>query len=236
MSGLVMLAGGGEFDKGLEAADREALLQSGTGITSPTPALSLVVAVASSPRKTGDLLNDGTLWLGKLGAFRCEGLAINDRLAANTAETASKIVDARLIYLVGGDPTYLIAALENTVTLTAMRRAVANGAVLAASGSGAMSLAQYAYIEEEDRLVNGLGFVPDSCVIPYHSSKGRKWSKRLTELLPQAYLLGLDEKCAMIGYGNDWRVFGRGWITVYKGGKPRKFVNGQPFALNPKAR
>jgi len=92
------------------------------------------------------------------------------------------------------------------------------------------------YLEDRDELVAGLGFIPAGCLIPYHSSKGRKWAKRLAELLPTSYIFGIDDKTAAIGYDNNWRVYGRGWVTIYKGGKPRKFSSGQPVALNPKKR
>ena len=33
------------------------------------------------------------------------------------------------------------------------------------------------------------------------------------------------------GRGNDWQVYGRGWITIYRQGKPYKYQGGQPFKM-----
>lgn len=232
MAGTLLLAGGGEFQKGFEVADQTALELAGA--ESGGIGAVLVLAVASGLRRATEMAQEGSVWFTKLGAAISEGLALTDHTEANDPANAARIAQARLIYLVGGDPAYIPAVLRDSASLAAIQKVFAKGGVVAGSGSGAMALAQYLYHEEKNELIPGLNFVPDCCVIPYHTSRGRKWSKKLVELLPTAYVLGLDEKIAIIGADNNWRVNGRGWVTVYKGSKTRKFVSGQPFALNPK--
>lgn len=228
MTGKIMLIGGGEFQNGMEGADSEALNAAG-GAIAPV----VLLAVASSPRKTDDLLKDGLIWFDKLGAYNVKSLALNDHNAATKSENAAILESARLIYVIGGDPAYIPSVLAASACSEALRAAVnKRDAVVVGSGNGAMALAAQIYNQDTHELTAGLKLVPNTAVIPYHNSNGRKWSKKLNELLPDSYILGLDEKTAMLGFGNDWQVWGRSWVTVYHKGRPRKFVRGQPFKFN----
>lgn len=228
MPGKIMLIGGGEFQKGMENADSEALNAAGGAI-----APMVLLAIASSARKTDDLLKDGLGWFDKLGAYNVKGLALNDYTDADQAENAATLESAKLIYLVGGDPVYIPPVLVNSACGKMLQTVVyKRGGIVAGNGNGAMALAAQVYNQESHELTAGLSLIPNSAVIPYHGSNGRKWSKKLNELLPNSFIFGLDEKTGMLGLGNDWQVWGRSWVTVYHKGRPRKFVKGQPFKLN----
>jgi cyanophycinase len=229
MTGKIMLVGGGEFQKGVESADKEAL-EFGGGILADC----LILAVAGSPRKTTDLINEGSLWFNKIGAYNVKGLAINNREDAENPQNAELLINSKLIYLVGGDPTFIPATLGGSICHEAIKTALyKRSAVLAGSGAGAMALAQHLYNTDDHSIIKGLNFVPDAIVIPYFNSNGRKWYKAIYPQLPNSFILGIDEKTAMFGFNNDWQVWGRSWITVYRNDKPRKFVKGQPFKLTP---
>lgn len=229
MTGKLMLIGGGEFQKGVESADKEALEFAG-GVL----ATGLILAVTSSPRKSADLINEGLAWFNKIGAYSVKGLAINSREAAENAETAELLINTKLIYLVGGDPAFIPLTLASTLCHEALKTAVyKRNAILVGSGAGAMALAQHLYDTNDHSIVKGLNFVPDTVVIPYHNTNGRKWYKAIYPQLPKAFILGLDEKTGMLGFNNEWQVWGRSWVTVYQNDKPRKFVKGQPFKLVP---
>jgi cyanophycinase len=229
-----ILTGGNEFEKGLEFADQEAIALA--GVASASPGLCLVVAITNSQRKGEELSQAGAFWFSNMGARNCERLALSSLEACNDPQNVAKLEKASLLYLVGGDPAFMLECIQDSELKAVFTNSLTRNGVLGGSGSGAAVLAQYVYLEDRDELVAGLGLIPAGCLIPYHSSKGRKWAKRLAELLPTAYVFGIDDKTSAIGYDNNWRVYGRGWVTVYKGGKPRKFVSGQPFMLNPKRR
>jgi cyanophycinase len=229
MTGKIMLIGGGEFQKGVEGADKEAF-----EFVGGTLAPAIILAVASGARKTSDLINEGLAWFNKIGAYNLKGLAINNREEADNAEHTETIVNNKLIYLVGGDPSFIPETLLNTALYEALKTAVyKRNAVLVGSGAGAMALAQHFYNTDNHKIEKGLNFVPDTVVIPYFSTNGRKWYKIIQPQMSNTYIIGLDEKTGMFGFGNDWQVCGRSWITVYKNDKPRKFVKGQPFKLVP---
>jgi cyanophycinase len=100
-----------------------------------------------------------------------------------------------------------------------MQRAYQNGAVIAGSSAGAMVMCEFYYDPEHQRLQPGLNFVPNACVLPHHNTFGKNWAARLTQLLPQARLLGVDEQTGMLSDdGTHWRVSGRGGVTIYVGG------------------
>jgi cyanophycinase-like exopeptidase len=234
-SSAILLVGGGEFQKGLENTDREIIRIAQVSIQSSNPGKAIVLAVASSTRKAEEMAVEGSVWLSNQGAIFSEGISLVDRNDCENPATATKVENAKLIYIVGGDPAYIVNALRQTAVFAAIQKARKNWAIVAASGNGAMALAEFLYKEDGNEIVPGLNLIPGTCVIPYHGSKGRKWSKKLTELLPETNLLGIDEKAGMLGADGNWHVSGRGWVTVYKGGKPRKFGNGQPFVLKQKS-
>ncbi|MCA9981213.1 MAG: hypothetical protein KDD89_10270, partial [Anaerolineales bacterium] len=65
---------------------------------------------------------------------------------------------------------------------------------------------------------------------------GHKWVPRLTELLPDSTLLGIDERTGMMGSvapagGGEWTVYGQGSVTLYRAGNTAVFAPGQSFTL-----
>jgi cyanophycinase len=108
------------------------------------------------------------------------------------------------------------------------------GAVIAGSSAGAMVLCQYYYDPAKRRIVEGLDFVPNTCVLPHHNTFGKNWANQLGQLLPHAVLLGIDERTGMLddaegGKKTGWRVYGQGSVTVYRSGKPTVHTTGQTF-------
>jgi cyanophycinase-like exopeptidase len=123
--------------------------------------------------------------------------------------------------------------LQNNNAGAALKAALARGAVVGGVGGGAQVLTEYIYEPVEGQIQPGLALVPNAVFVPHFNGAGRKWVSAIRSALPQALLIGVDEKVAVIGQGNDWLVYGRGWITVYRQGKPFKYQGGQPFKLIP---
>lgn len=227
MSGLILLAGGGEFQKGYEQADRFALEQAG-GLDTP------VIILPTAGGADGGIplaSRNGVNWFRQLGARQVAALPVANHQEANDPALAQKLATARLIYMAGGSPGYLLDALQNSACWTAMRQALENGAVVGGSSAGAMVLMEYLYDPGSGQVRPGLNLVGNAIFIPHFNTFGRKWIERLQAARPEALLLGVDEKVAILGQGNDWQVYGRGWVTIYRQGKPTKYQGGQSFKL-----
>ena len=75
-------------------------------------------------------------WFGPLGG-QVEGLMVVDRASANDPGMAATTAKARFIYLAGGSPLHLRAALKKSAVFESLREPYLNGAVIAGAGAGA---------------------------------------------------------------------------------------------------
>lgn len=227
MAGYLLLAGGSEFQKGNEPADRFALEQAG-GPDAPVFILPTAAAAEGQPALAGQ---HGVNWFRQLGAQNVEALPVYSRSDAALPELAAKLATARLIYLSGGSPVFLRDALQESAVWQAILAAHQNGAILAGSSAGAMILLSKIYNPANGTLTDGFGLVPEALFIPHFNNFGRKWVDKILPNHKDLTLFGVEEKLAIIGRGLNWQVFGRGWVTVYQNGTPKKYQGGQPFHL-----
>ena len=98
-------------------------------------------------------------------------------------------------------------------------------------------MCQYYFDPAQGRIVEGMGLVPNSCVLPHHNTFGKGWAQRLSQLLPAAVLLGIDERTGMLDDGDGerktaWRVYGQGAVTIYRKGRPTVYMAGEEFIDN----
>jgi len=129
------------------------------------------------------------------------------------------IESAGLIYLSGGNPTFLTETLRDTPVWEAIRHTGQRGAGLAGCSAGAMAMGgtvqHFRYPGKEP--LSGLGVVPDVRVFP-HFDRYTRWLPDLA-LRPFASrggtMLGIDEDTALVaedpGQDGPWtfRVEGR---------------------------
>ena len=138
------------------------------------------------------------------------------------------------IYMLGGFTGYLGETLKGSASFQAMLKAYDGGAVITGSSAGAMVMCQYYFDPGKGHVVEGLGLVPNSCVLPHHNTFGKGWANRLSTLLPGAVLLGIDERTGMLDDGDagrkrGWRVYGQGVVTLYRGGHATVYQTGEAF-------
>ncbi len=194
-----------------------------------------IIPTAAAPdsnyRRAG---SNGVNWFQSLGATNVAWLPLIDKASANDASIAGTLASARLIYMLGGFTGYLGETLKGSACFSAMLRAYEQGAVIAGSSAGAMVMCQYYFDPGKGQVVEGLGLVPSSCVLPHHNTFGKRWAERLSELLPHAVLLGIDERTGMLDDGDagrkrGWRVYGQGSVTLYRGGRATAHRAGETF-------
>lgn len=228
MAGYLMFSGGGAFQKGHEQADLFMLQQAGG-----KEARVLIVSSTGGSAGGVPFITGGVNWFHSLGAVHVEALTVNNRAEADRLELAGQIAGANLIYLAGSNPTFLLEALQGSQVWAAIRQAFANGAALAGDDAGAMVIMEHLYDPANGTIMPGLGLLPDTIFVPYFNGYGRKWVPQIQKVLPGTLLIGVDEKVAIMGRGNDWQVSGRGWVAIYRKGKPYRYQGGQPFKMIP---
>jgi cyanophycinase len=230
MTGYLLLEGGAEFGGQMAEPDRRATELAG-GLDAPITIIPTAAAPDNNYQRAG---TNGVRWFHYLGASRVESLPLIDKASANDARLAEKISQSRLIYMLGGFTGYLGETNKDSASWQAMLRAYESGAVIAGSSAGAMVMCQYYFDPGKGHVVEGLNLLPNTCVLPHHNTFGKAWAPRLTNLLPEAVLLGIDEQTGMLDDGQEgrkvgWRVYGKGAVTLYRKGKPTVHRSGESF-------
>jgi cyanophycinase len=225
--GPILLAGGAEFGGRMSEPDLRAIELAG-GFAASIRILPTAAAPDNNHVRAG---NNGVRWFKSLGATDAEVAYVIDQASANDETIAASLRSAKLIYLLGGFPRYTGETLANSLAWRATLDAYRNGAVLAGSSAGAMVLCEHYYDPYEGKLLPGLGLIPNACVLPHHNTFGQRWAAKLTELLPDATLIGIDEQTGIISIKDEWTAYGAGQVTLYRNGQAEAWKKGVPFDL-----
>ena len=153
---------------------------------------------------------------------------LSDRRSAADAAVTDALRNARLIYLLGGFPGHLARSVCGTPAWEAMLAALRAGALIGGSSAGAMVLCGHYYDPGQRHLAEGLGLLPDCCVLPHHNRFGHSWASRLQQQIPETVLVGIDEETAMLTAAGSarWQVCGAGYVTLYRRGKIDRYEAG----------
>lgn len=235
MAGYVLLEGGAEFGGQMAEPDQQAILLAG----GPEVQISIIPTAAAPDHNEQRAGNNAVNWFRGLGATHVTSLPLIDKASADDSKIVNELSRSQLIYMLGGFTGYLGQTLAGSASWQAMLQAYQQGAVIAGSSAGAMVLCQYYFDPGQGQVVEGLGLVPNACVLPHHNTFGKGWAARLTKLLPDVVLIGIDERTGMIDNGANerqmlWQVYGQGEVTLYRHGQPEQHTQGESFSLvNP---
>ena len=230
MAGYLLLEGGAEFGGKMADPDRRAMELAGG-----SDALISIIPTAAAPDNNHQRAGgNGVRWFRGLGATHVELLPLVDKASANDAHIVESLAQSRLIYMLGGFTGHLGETLKDSASWQAMLTAYEAGAVIAGSSAGAMVMCQYYYDPAHRHIVEGLGLLPNTCVLPHHNTFGKGWAAQMSRLLPNAVLLGIDERTGMLDDGQagkkiGWHVYGQGAVTLYRNGKPTIYHTGESF-------
>jgi cyanophycinase len=235
MPGPVALVGAGEFLP--EMLEFDAALLASTGRSRPRVAILPTASYPDGEEVFTRWTSMGTTHFGSLGA-EVEPVLVRDRAGADDPAAAQAIGEADLVYLSGGNPSYLMQVLEGSAVGFAIADAHERGAILAGCSAGAMVLAGHAF-DFRMRLIPwplrwraGLGLVPGASVVPHYDA----WPEPLSALIalqaPRGSLvLGIDEETAVLGHDGAWQVHGRSRVTVWRGRHRDRYRAGETFRL-----
>jgi cyanophycinase len=233
MPGPVALVGSGEYLAVM--AELEAALIAGR------PSRYVQLATAAGMEGPGSIDRWTALGAAQAARLGVEAVPVKalDRESAEDAANAEQVRGAGLIYLSGGNPSYLADTLRETLVWAAIVEEWLKGAALAGCSAGAMALTGWVpnirRPEAEPRA--GLGTVPKLWVLP-HFDRLKEWAPRTAEVVAAQVpagmtLIGIDEETAIVSDGNDlsrWVVHGRqsvwasgpdGWESFRAGAEVR---------------
>jgi len=223
--GPVALIGGAEFLPGNEDHDRQ-LVVAAERLGTDRPAF--VIATAAARQNPDAAVRRAVAWYAGLG-LTVEELPVRGRRQANDEAIAARARSARFLVLTGGDPGLLVDVLEQSRVWAAIRDAWAGGAALGASSAGAMALGEWSLIRDRvpgdarRRPRTGLAVVRGIAVLPHFETFGHRWVESARAALPDATLLGIDERSAAVWSDGTWRAAGAGGVTVIRGSASRRF-------------
>jgi cyanophycinase len=162
------------------------------------------------------------------GAVNIEFPIIDRRTRAQDARIAQMVLDARGIFLGGGDQVQLVATLGGSRVGRAIKEAFSLGAIVCGTSAGAAALSDTMLaggeIDEEGQEVPlylgpGFGLLGFSALVDTHFSKrGRlqRLFRRVAEN-PELMGLGIDEDTALVVRGHVAEVIGRGSVYFVDG-------------------
>lgn len=210
--GYILLEGGAEFGGKMADVDKRAIELAGGAAAQ----IDIIPAAAAPDQNHLRAGTNGVDWFKRLGATRVVNQPLIDHQSGQDRQLANTLENSRLLYLLGGFPGHLADSLRNTRCWQSMLGAWQHGAVLGGSSAGAMVLADHFYDPRRDKIVAGLGLLPDLCIIPHYAKFARSWLARIKSLLPHCRFLGIDEETGIMNDGEtkSWTVYGRGNVYL----------------------
>lgn len=212
-AGPIALVGSGEFTPAMAAVDR--LLLEGR----PRRVVFLPTAAGrEGPERVDYWVRMGRSHYHDLDAEPVP-LLVLDRQSADDAGLAAQVAGAGLVYLSGGDPSYLAATLAGSLVFEAVHAAWTAGAALAGCSAGACALtAATFHAGPPPARTPGLALVPGLVVLPHFDQIERWWpgvvERAQAALEPGETLVGLDERTALVGGPHRFEVHGAGVVWV----------------------
>lgn len=207
-AGPLALVGSGEYLPPLEQVERRLL--------DGRPPRFVQLATAAAPEGPSSLER----W-HELGRRSAERLGVHqvvvpvvDRVSADSEELAQLIEGAGLIYLSGGNPTFLATTLRGSAVGRAIEAAWRSGAAVAGCSAGAMAMTDHVPdLRHPFRpAVQGLAITPHLRVLPHFDRfAGRLPDVLLTRIVdtpPGVTVVGIDEDTALVGGPDEWEVMG----------------------------
>lgn len=145
----------------------------------------------------------------------------HNRGDADDEQLAALVRDAGLIYLSGGNPSFLANTLRDTKLWQEIETAWRDGAALAGCSAGAMALADHIPTLRlpTHPATRGLGLLPHIRVLPHFDKMFAHVPDFFTRFMrvPEGvHVIGVDEDTAIVGGPVEWEVQGRqsAWLFI----------------------
>lgn len=223
--GPIALVGSGEYLPGMQSVE-------GSLIEGRSPKY---VQIPTAAALEGEERLQYWVELGQAQALRLGvqsvPLLVQNRHDAQNAELAELVRDAGLIYLSGGNPSYLANTLRETVLWSAIEAAWKDGAALAGCSAGAMALADHIPTLRlpTHPATRGLGVVGHIRVLPHFDKMFAHipdFFTRFMRVPSGVHVVGIDEDTALVGGPIEWEVQGRQSAWLFVDGHRHEYPSG----------
>ncbi|HAM24491.1 MAG TPA: peptidase [Actinobacteria bacterium] len=228
-SGPLALVGSGEYLPSMLSIERDLL--------SGRSPRYVQLATAAAPEGQVSLDHWHALGAAQAQRLGVEQVVIDVRTRADADDPrwVDLITGAGLVYLSGGNPSYLVQTLRDTLVWQAIESQWRAGAALAGCSAGAMAMAgsvpslRHPFGGGE----SGLGLVPDISVLPHFDRMGAWVPAPVLRALSGRHgprTIGIDEETAMVGYQGRWIARGRQRVWVFGADGRTSFGDGEEVA------
>ncbi|MSY53547.1 MAG: peptidase, partial [Actinobacteria bacterium] len=151
---------------------------------------------------------------------------------AEDPRIAELVRGAGLIYLSGGNPTFLANTIRDTLLWKEIEIAWRDGAALAGCSAGAMALADHipALRLPTHTATRGFGLLPHIRVLPHFDKMFARipdFMTRFMKVPDGVSVVGIDEDTAIVGGPVEWEVQGRQSAWLFVDGHRKEFSAGQ---------
>jgi cyanophycinase len=226
MSGTLALVGAGEFLPSMDPCDRMLIERAGGGRVAVLPTASAPDG-AGVPQRWAE---QGVAHFTRLGVEAVGVPALTQEDCAE-ARHVEAVANCTFVYFSGGKPDYLLRTLAGTPLWEAVLSVWLRGGVIAGCSAGAMVMGGYVPdFGGRRRFVGwkgwlpGLGLLPNWVIVP-HFNELPELLVRMVMRPPDGALgvLGIDRDTALVQDSAEWRVCGRGRVSLLRGMKTHRF-------------
>ncbi len=203
----IALFGGNEFQSSCMEFDRSLI----KACANPKPNIAIIPTAASfeNPKKAA---NNGLKYFASLGANPFDLMILN-REDANDQSLGKKLENTDVIYLTGGDPSYLYEVLQGSFFLDQMQALYEKGTMIAGSSAGAMVLGDFFGITNPAK---GLGFVPETLIVPHCEKFDHTKLLQINSVhAKDLQVIGLDTATGVLNTGDDLIIKGKGELRIF---------------------
>jgi cyanophycinase len=183
--------------------------------------IAVLTAATSDPRSAGE---DYIQVFKRLGVDDVRVLNTVHREDADDPEKLNIIEKATGAFFTGGDQALIIECIKGTKLDTLLHQRHREGMAISGTSAGAAMMPDIMIVEGDSetnprmdavKMENGMGFL-HSVVIDQHFAQRGRLGRLISALLQQPANLGfgIDEDTAVIVDGDEFKVVGRGAVTV----------------------
>ena len=231
-TGPIALVGSGEYLPVMQEVET-ALLQG----RSPKYVQIPTAAAPEGPESLRHWVELGQAQAKRIGVEAISVIA-HDRNDAQDSRVAEQVRGAGLVYLSGGNPTFLANTLRETLLWKEIETAWRDGAALAGCSAGAMALADHIPTLRlpTHTATNGLGLLPHIRVLPHFDKMFAHipdFFQRFMKVPQGVSVIGIDEDTAIVGGPYEWEVQGRQSAWLFVDGHRKEFIAGSEI-ITPK--
>jgi len=224
------LVGSGEFTPAMAEIDRELLA------TLPPHPRVVILPTAAGGEDPDDWAYRGVEHFTRLGA-RTVALMVLNWSHAEDPDHVAEVSSADLVYLSGGKPARLLAALEGSPLWRGVLLARRNGGWIVGASAGAMVLGDWTLVHTARNpdgtpttWTIGLGILQGIAVVPHYD----RWdeAERLAdEIAPSCTVFGIAEDSAILLDEGHGRALGRGEALMRTGDHTKMLIPGERFEM-----